>query len=93
MTQLTQNEKVIAKLLVEWAKNKMRKSYSCLTNELDKDYGIKLGHHYGLSKPLGNISTLCNELGLPLLSVRVMYKHDNSEVASGLYLQSYKQKP
>jgi len=79
LTELSGVEKIIARLLVDSAINKSGNfSYSEITDILEREHGEKINPHYGLSKPLGNIATLCNELNLPLLSVRVQYKNDTS---------------
>jgi|GEM_PF-5974562 hypothetical protein len=85
MIKLSSVEKIITRLLVDLALKKTSISYSDLSNKLEREYGKKVNAHFGLSKPLGNISTLCNELGLPLLSVRIEYKNDNSKTAEGFY--------
>jgi len=87
MTVLMPIEKIIAKLLVDSAINKKGNfTYSEISDILEKEHGETVNPHYGLSKPLGNIAILCNELGLPLLSVRVHYKNDTSgRTAEGFY--------
>lgn len=87
MIRLSSTECIIAKLLVDSAINRRGNfCYSELSDILLNQYGIKLNAHYGLSNPLGNVACLCNELGLPLLSVRVQYKNDkNGKTASGFF--------
>ena len=87
MIELTPLERIIARILVESAINKAGSySYSELSELLEKKHGEKVNPHYGLSIPLGNVAILCNELGLPLLSVRVQYKNDKTnKTASGFY--------
>lgn len=87
MFELSPLEKIIARILVNSAINRQGNiSYSELTELLEKKYDLKVNPHYGLSNPLGNISRLCSELGLPLLSVRVQYKNDTTgKTAAGFY--------
>lgn len=87
MTKLSTLERIITSILVDSAINKRGNlSYSEHTELLEKEYDQKVNPHYGLSNPLGNISRLCNELELPLLSVRVQYKNDTTgKTAAGFY--------
>ena len=96
MTKLTPLEIIIAKLLVDSVTNKKGKfTYSEVTDYLLKEHGLKVNPWRQLSKPLGNISTLCYELGLPLLSVRVQYKETRSvtKIADGFYKIACELKP
>ena len=96
MTVLTPIERIIAKLLVDSAIHKKGNySYSEISEVIEKEYGETVNPHYGLSKPLGNIAILCNELGLPLLSVRVQYKNStsSSRTAEGFYSIACELKP
>lgn len=95
MTKLTPLEEIIARLLVDSAINKKGYySFSELSDILAKNYGENVNPHYGLSRPLGNIAILCNELGLPLLSVRVHYKNDTSgRTAEGFFAIACELKP
>lgn len=87
MIKLSHLEQIIAKILVDSTIYKRGNfSYSELSELLEKEYGEKVNPHYGLSNPLGNISRLCNDLGLPLISVRVQYKNDTKgRTAAGFY--------
>ena len=85
MMNLSSIEKIIARRLVDLAIRKTSISYSELSKALAKDSGIKINAHFGLSKPLGNIAILCNELRLPLLSVLMEYKNNPSKTAEGFY--------
>ncbi|MCL2153723.1 MAG: hypothetical protein FWH57_12355 [Oscillospiraceae bacterium] len=93
MTKLSKIERVIARLLVDLAIRKTSIPYSDLSKILEREYGEKINEHFGLSKPLGNVATLCNELGLPILSVRIEYKNNPSKTAEGFYDIACKLKP
>jgi hypothetical protein len=54
-------------------------TYGEVAAELSKRLRYEVNPHLGLAYPLGNVSTLCFELGLPLLSSRVVRK-DISDV-------------
>ena len=48
-----------------------------------------------IAVPLGNVSTLCYELGLPLISARVIYSGANNlkQIGEGFYPLAYELKP
>lgn len=62
---------------------------------LSAQLGRKVNPHYNLAVPLGTVSTLCNELGLPLISARVIYSGSNSlkQTGDGFYSLACELKP
>lgn len=74
MIQLKDIDIELADILLENVLNNQGKpSYTEVADELTKRLNRKVNAHYSLGIPLGNVSTLCFELGLPLLSARVVY--------------------
>lgn len=76
MTQLSDIEREIATILLDNAVNRRGLlPYKELAEELTKRLGRKISAHFSLGKPLGNVSRLCFNLGLPLLSARVVHSN------------------
>lgn len=88
MITLNDIDKALAVFLLENILQKQGKpSYSEVAKALSVQLGRKINPHYNLAVPLGNVSTLCYELGLPLISARVIYSGPNSlkKVGEGFY--------
>jgi len=58
-------------------------TYKEVAEELTKRLGREINPHYSLGHPLGVVSTVCFELGLPLISARVIYSGNTSSQAVG----------
>ncbi len=90
MTILNQAERELAQIILEYILNNRGKlTYKEATQELSKRLGTSVNPHFDLSSPLGNISTLCFELGLPLVSAYVTYanpKTIDAAVSKGFYI-------
>lgn len=89
MIRLNDLEFELADILLSIVEKKgWRLTYAEVANELTKRLGRNVSHHYGLNIPLGNVSIVCFELGLPLISAWVIYT-DNSgkadRVSDGFY--------
>ena len=96
MIELKGIEIALAKLLLDNIQNKQwPPTYKEVATELSSRLGRTVNPHYGLSSPLGNISALCFELGLPLISARVGYSGaKNSQLAGeGFYPFACELKP
>lgn len=75
-------------LLNSVLKKEMNLTYAEVADELTKRLRRKINAHYNLGVPLGNVSALCfNQLGLPLLSARVIYTGatDAKAIGEGFY--------
>lgn len=74
MIQLKDIDRELADILLQKVLNHGGNlTYTEVAKELTKRLNRKVNAHYNLGTPLGNVSTLCFELGLPLLSARVVY--------------------
>jgi len=89
MIKLNDLELELADILLESVINKTGKfTYSELAEKLSSRLGRDVNPHYGLSVPLGNVSILCNDLDLPLLSAWVIYSDKTGrsvKVSDGFY--------
>lgn len=88
MIELKDIDKALAAFLLENIQKKRGKpSYSDVAKALSIQLGRKINPHYNLAVPLGNVSTLCYELGLPLISARVIYSGANNlkQIGEGFY--------
>ena len=74
----------LARLLLNTVVNKQgRLTYKEIAESLSLRLGRKINPHYNLADPLGNVSTLCFDLGLPLISANVIYTNATSASAVG----------
>lgn len=88
MVELKDIDKALAAFLLENIQKKRGKpSYSDVAKALSTQLGRKIIPHYNLAVPLRNVSTLCYELGLPLISARVIYSGANrlKQIGEGFY--------
>lgn len=96
MVELKDIDKALAAFLLENIQKKRGKpSYSDVAKALSTQLGRKIIPHYNLAVPLGNVSTLCHELGLPLISARVIYSSANNlkQIGEGFYPLACELKP
>ena len=96
MTDLKDIDKALALLLIEKTQNRQGNStYKEVAQELSNRLGYTINPHYGLSAPLRAVSTLCCELGLPLLSARVVRSGSTNlqMVGDGFYSIACELKP
>lgn len=88
MIELKDIDKALAAFLLDnIQKKKGKPSYNEVAPALSAQLGHKINPHYNLAVPLGNVSTLCYELGLPLISARVIYSGANNlkQIGEGFY--------
>lgn len=84
MTQLKDIDRALAEVLLDNVVNKRgNPTYKEIADELTLRLGREVNPHYHLSNPLGVVSTLCFELGLPLISARVIYSGATTSQAVG----------
>lgn len=84
MQKLTELEKMIAEILLDnTIQKKGNLTYKELAAILSDRTGKRIHYHGSLSNPLGNVSTLCFELGLPLISARVVYTGATAAKSTG----------
>lgn len=96
MIELKDIDKALAEFLLENIQKRQGKpSYSEVAKVLSTRLGRKINPHYNLAVPLGNVSTLCHELGLPLISARVIYSGANNlkQIGEGFYPLACELKP
>lgn len=96
MIELKDIDKALAEFLLENIQKKQWKpSYNDVAKALSTRLGRKINPHYNLAIPLGNVSTLCHELGLPLISARVVYSGANNlkQIGEGFYPLACELKP
>lgn len=96
MIELKDIDKALAAFLLDNIQKKRGKpSYSEVAEALSTQFGRKINPHYNLAVPLGNVSTLCHELGLPLISARVIYSGTNNlkQIGEGFYPLACELKP
>ena len=96
MIELKDIDKALAAFLLDNIQKKQGKpSYSEVAKALSVQLGRKINPHYNLAVPLGNVSTLCHELGLPLISARVIYSGANNLklIGEGFYPLACELKP
>lgn len=70
-------------LLDNVLKKKGNLTYKEVAEKLSQKLGKQINPHYNLSVPLGNVSTLCFQLGLPLISAIVIYSGSTNADAVG----------
>ncbi len=96
MRQLKDFDRKLAKVLLEAVE---RKEFRVTYKEVAERVSPRLGHtvnpHYELAYPLGTVSSLCHELGLPLISAMVRYSNAKSAnaVGEGFYPLACELKP
>lgn len=74
----------LARLLLDTVVKKQgRLTYKEIAENLSLRLGRKINPHYNLSVPLGNVSMLCFDLGLPLISANAIYSNATSVSAVG----------
>ena len=96
MTELKDIDKALAEFLLENIQKKQgNPSYKEVAKELSVRLGRTINPHYNLAVPLGTVSTLCHELGLPLISARVVYSGATTakSVGEGFYPFACELKP
>lgn len=96
MVELKDIDKALAEYLLEIILKKQgNPSYKEVAAALSVRLGRPINPHYNLSVPLGNVSELCHELGLPLISARVVYSGTTSakNVGEGFYPFACQLKP
>ena len=96
MIELKEIDKALAEYLLEIILKKQgNPSYKEVAAALSIRLGRQINPHYNLSVPLGNVSELCHELGLPLISARVVYSGATSakNVGEGFYPFACQLKP
>lgn len=96
MVELKDIDRALAAFLLENILKKQGKpSYTEVARALSEQLGRKVNPHYNLAVPLGTVSTLCYELGLPLISARVIYSGANNvnQIGEGFYPLACELKP
>ncbi len=96
MVELKDIDKALAEYLLEIILKKQgNPSYKEVAAALSVRLGRPINPHYNLSVPLVNVSELCHELGLPLISARVVYSGATSakNVGEGFYPFACQLKP
>lgn len=97
MSELNQIELELAGILLDHIQNKREKlTYKETAQTLSERLGIIVNPHFDLSTPLGNISTLCFNLDLPLISAYVTYanpKTADDAAGKGFYSLACELKP
>lgn len=96
MIELKDIDKALAEYLLEIILKKQgNPTYKEAAEALSLRLGRPINPHYNLSVPLGNVSELCHELGLPLISARVVYSGATSakNVGEGFYPFACQLKP
>lgn len=96
MIKLEDIDKALAAFLLDNIQKRQGKpSYNEVAKALSVQLGRKINPHYNLAVPLGNVSTLCYELGLPLISARVIYSGANNlrQIGEGFYPLACELKP
>ena len=94
--ELKDIDKALAEYLLEIILKKQgNPTYKEAAEALSLRLGRPINPHYNLSVPLGNVSELCHELGLPLISARVVYSGATSakNVGEGFYPFACQLKP
>ena len=96
MIELKDIDKALAEYLLEIILKKQgNPTYKEAAEALSLRLGRPINPHYNLSVPLCNVSELCHELGLPLISARVVYSGATSakNVGEGFYPFACQLKP
>lgn len=96
MVELKDIDRALAEFLLENVQKKQgNPTYKEVADALSKRLGRTINPHYNLADPLGVVSTLCFELGLPLISARVIYSGATSakNIGEGFYPLACELKP
>ena len=95
MKKLNDIEVELARLLLNnIQERKGNLTYKEVAVELSRCLGKTIHPHFNLAAPLGAVSMLCNELGLPLISARVIYSGTNAHrIGEGFYPLACELKP
>lgn len=84
MTPFKEIDRALAFLLVEQIQtNQETTTYKKVAQELSNRLGRPVHPHFDLASPLGKVSTLCYELGLPLISALVIHSKPTKLHPSG----------
>lgn len=84
MKQLKEIDRKLAGVLLEAVERReFRVTYKEVAERLSPRLGRTVNPHYELAYPLGAVSSLCHELGLPLISAMVRYSDAKSANAVG----------
>ena len=96
MKQLKEIDLKLAGVLLEAIERReFRVTYKEVAERLSPRLGRTVNPHYELAYPLGAVSSLCHELGLPLISAMVRYSDAKSAnaVGEGFYPLACELKP
>ena len=96
MQKLKDIDYASARVLLDSVLNKEgRVTYEEVAARVSAVLGRNVNPHYGLSDSLGRVSEMCGDLGLPLLSVTVIYKDNGKvdKVAKGFYDKACELRP
>lgn len=96
MKQLKEIDRKLAMVLLEAIeKREFKVTYKEVAERLSPRLGRTINPHYELAYPLGAVSSLCHELGLPLISAMVRYSGAKSAnaVGEGFYPLACELKP
>ena len=96
MLKLKNDDYAVARVLLDSVLNKEgRVTYEEVAARVSVERGCSVNPHYGLSDSLGRVSELCCDLGLPMLSVTVIYKgiSKKDKVAEGFYDKACELRP
>ena len=96
MKQLKDIEYELAKVLLETVERRdFNVSYKNVAESISPRLGRTVNPHYELARPLGVVSSLCHELGLPLISAIVRYSgvKNANVVGEGFYPLACELKP
>ena len=96
MKQLKDIDREVARVLLESVgKREFRVTYKEVAERVSPRLGRTVNPHYELAYPLGAVSSLCHELGLPLISAMVRHTNPKSAdaVGKGFYSLACELKP
>lgn len=88
MIELKEIDYALAEILLDHVLGKKGNlTYKEVAEKLEQNLGKKINPHGSLSAPLGNVSRLCFQLGLPLISAIVIYSGSTNAdvVGKGFY--------
>lgn len=88
MSELKEIDVALAEILLDYVlEKKGTLTYKEVAEKLEQKLGKQINPHYSLSTPLGNVSRLCFQLGLPLISAIVIYSGTTNAdvVGKGFY--------
>lgn len=96
LVELKEIDRALAEILLDNIQKKQgNPTYKEIAEKLSERLKRDINPHYGLANPLGIVSTLCCELGLPLISARVIYSGATNAktVGEGFYPLACELKP